>query len=309
MQLTSRDLQVLRHLALMRYLDRVQIQRLEFGGAATSNAKRRLTLLYHHGFVGRRLLRSDQPHVSPLSLYFIERHGERALRDASVDVSSTAAPSRRAEPEPYFLRHMLETNDVWIAALLSAQRNAFTLSWHDEVALRRVLTGVRLGRRGEAAYMLAPIPDGYAQLRTGGLDLSFAVELDRGTCEEKRARKKFAAYGRFHAAGGVDPGRHAASRSASLSAERLFTAGLRVLFIASGRDAGAERARERRLLRWCEDEAGGSLFWCTTLSKAREHDFFTSPIWDVAGHAGVRSLVDSSGPPPPPRITQPPRIL
>src|ERR1700674_1831426 len=214
MRLTSRDLRVLRHLALMRYLDREQIQRLEFGSAATSNAKRRLTLLYHHGFVGRRLLRSDHPHGSPLSLYFIERRGERALRDASVNVSITASPSRRTEPEPYFLRHMLETNDVWIAALLSSQRNNLILSWHDEVALRRALTGARVGLRGAAAYALAPIPDGYAQLRTGGLDLSFAVELDRGTVEEKRARKKFTLYGRFHDAGGVNLRPRATSRRA-----------------------------------------------------------------------------------------------
>lgn len=305
MRLTQRDLQVLIHVARMRYLDRDQVQRIEFGGRATSNVKRRLTVLYHNSLIGRRLLATADAHGSPRSLYYIERAGERALRDAALGVPHPDGKARESQAEPFFMRHLLETNDVWIAALLSARKHGVPLTWHDELELRRALTGVRLGQRANAAFMLAPIPDGYARLQVQGVELSFAIELDRGSTEERRARKKYVGYGRFHAA--IADGRRIAtpSRRSSLAADDLFAPGMRVLFVASGRDASAELARKDRLLAWCEQEAGGSLFWLTTLSAVRENDLFTAPIWDVAGNTGRRSLIDSAQLAPPPRLVAP----
>ena len=133
-------------------------------------------------------------------------------------------------------------------------------------------------------------------MQINGARLSFAVEMDRSHTEEARMKKKFAAYGLFHiaAADGVHPG--PPSRRTTLSARDLFAAGVRVLIVVSGRDPAAELARKRRLLRWCREESGGSLFWCATLGDVRAHDFFTAPIWDVPGVAGRQRLIVSSAP-------------
>ena len=97
--------------------------------------------------------------------------------------------------------------------------------------------------------MLAPIPDGYAQLRTGSLAPSFALSSSTGirSRSEELGKRKFGLYGRFHDADGVNLRQQAASGDTSLSAERLFTTGLRVLFVVSGRNADAADARKRRL--------------------------------------------------------------
>ena len=95
MRLTERDLRVLGYLAQMRYLHMDQVRRVAFDGHATSNVRRRLTVLYHNAFVGRRLLRTNQPHGSPLALYYLERPGERALRDAGVRIVAPGTKARR----------------------------------------------------------------------------------------------------------------------------------------------------------------------------------------------------------------------
>jgi hypothetical protein len=277
MRLTSRDIRILQHLRDMRYLHRGQIQRLEFDGRAESNVKRRLTLAYHAGLVGRRLLPSERPYGSPLALYYLERAGQSKLREVRP-LPDSAHRRRRYEEREFFLRHLIDTNDVRIAALLSAQSHGLSLAWSDELTLRRRLTGQRLPIRTEGERLLAPIADGFLALDVAGVRMSFAVELDRATVEERRSRRKLNAYGRFHE---VDPDLPGS----------FFRPGLRVLYVVSHDVANEAARRERQLQDWCAIEGGGTLFWFTSLERVRSHDFFLGRIWSVIGRPGRHALI------------------
>jgi hypothetical protein len=56
MQLTARDIRLVRWVHEMRFLTREQIQRLEFTPSTVSYCKRRLALLFHHGYLDRKFV-------------------------------------------------------------------------------------------------------------------------------------------------------------------------------------------------------------------------------------------------------------
>src|SRR5688572_9440667 len=53
MQITARDIRIVRAVYEMRFLTREQIQVLEFTPSTASYCKRRLSLLFYHGFLDR----------------------------------------------------------------------------------------------------------------------------------------------------------------------------------------------------------------------------------------------------------------
>jgi len=93
---------------------------------------------------------------------------------------------RDNDRELYFLSHTLATNDVRVAATVAARHAAYELTWTSEQALRARTMRDLIADPKHPGEHLAVIPDGYFQLAADGRPLGFAVELDRGTVEEKR---------------------------------------------------------------------------------------------------------------------------
>ena len=74
-QLTERDIRMLERLYLLRLLDQQQLQRLEFTTGGASACKRRLTLLFHGGYVDRRYAPRTVPYGAPRAAYCLDRRG------------------------------------------------------------------------------------------------------------------------------------------------------------------------------------------------------------------------------------------
>lgn len=287
-RLTDRDLRVLGLLHNLRLLDRPQIQRLEFTPAGTSSCKRRLTLLYHHGFVDRRYAAINTPFGAARSAYCLDRRGVDALAEhLGRDVRDLDWRRDDMQRDALFLAHLLDTNDVYVS-LRDACAASMSLDWLSERALRRDLTGAKLPRGTRPADGdLVPIPDAYATV-TAGATYTFSIELDRGTVEEKRVRHKIVAYGEW-----VSSGAYAAHLPAPAP---------RVLFVVSGTNSAP---RVERLLRWCEGEGGRSLFWFAEHADVVSADILRDPIWTVAGGSVPQRLLDSvrvAGPRTLPRV-------
>jgi hypothetical protein len=275
-RLTERDLHILGHLHDLRLLDRPQIQRLEFTPAGASACKRRLTLLYHHGYVDRRYAAINAPFGAARSAYCLDRLGADALAaHRGKDVRDLDWRRDDMQRDALFLAHLLDTNDVYIS-LRSACTGSMSLDWLTERALRRELTGVKLPSGARPADVdLVPIPDAYATV-VAGSSYAFAIELDRGTVEEKRVRQKIVAYGEWVGSG--------AYRT------HVSPAAPRVLFIvAKGTNSAA---RVERLVRWCEAEGGRSLFWFAEHADLVRADILRDPIWTVAGDGVPQRLLD-----------------
>lgn len=278
-RVTDRDLRVLQHLYDLRLLSREQIQRLEFTPAGDSSCKRRLTLLYHHGYIDRRYAAINAPFGSARSAYCLDRVGIAALAvHLAKDVRDLDWRHDDMKRDALFLAHLLDTNDVYVS-LRHACSGPAALSWLSERALRKVLTGVKLPRGSRSSEGdLVPIPDAYATLTlTPDQTYTFAIELDRGTVEEKRIRQKMIAYGEWVSSGAF--------------VAHLPGPSPRVLFIVA---AGVNSpARVERLIRWCEAEGGRSLFWFSEHAEIVRADIVREPLWAVAGNSVRQPLLDA----------------
>ena len=136
MQLTERDQDILSLAQDYRFVTREQVQALLFTPAATSACKRRLTLLFHNGYLGRQLLPLRSAFGANRAVYFIDKRGAAVL-----DLLEKTGPAdavwraRQHFREELFLRHLVASNDVRVAVSLAAQRQELGLEWTDERTL------------------------------------------------------------------------------------------------------------------------------------------------------------------------------
>ena len=285
MTLTDRDEEIIQWVAQLRFASQDQIQRLLFSPAAASACKRRLSLLYHNGYLDRRYLPLRSAFGSARALYCLDRRGYDLLtfRYPEAHWHWRAKDNDR---ELYFLEHFAATNDVRVCFTLAARSESFELQWTDERTLRAAV-GRRTGRpmpgpdagnlRSEQNNPPA-IPDGAFTLVDEDFSWGFAVELDRGNVEEKPFRQKIDALLSYWRSGDY---------KASLGERQL-----RVLFVTT--PTGRDPKRLERMKQWTERQGGKGLFWFTTSTALRPTTALWEPIWLVAGRDGRYPLFRSS---------------
>jgi hypothetical protein len=254
-------------------LTRQQIQRLEFTPTTTSTCKRRLTLLYHNGYIGRVALPIRNSYGAARAIYILERPGLRALIHSGL-IETCPGWGRFREPGELFLHHRIAIADVRVAFTRAADARRYTLTWWDERELRRRRT-FDWRPQQDAVHLL---PDGFFMLSTESAADGFAVEVDRATVAMEKMRARYLAYAHF------------ASRAGSHGA--LPCASFRVLTVVAAPD---RRDRLAQLKRACEDIGGRSLFWFLDLAQWADGDVLGEACWAVAGDDCMRRLPLSTG--------------
>lgn len=273
MQLTARDIRIVQWVYEMRFLTREQVQRLEFAPSTASYCKRRLALLFHHGYLDRKFIPAPGSFGSTRAIYVLAARGARLVaHELKADIDWRPRDTVR---ELYFLQHSLAINDFRIHVILAAQRRGLLLDWVNERTLRRRGMKDHVADPKYSGEKLAIVPDGYLRLTHSDRTAAFALELDRATVEEKPFKAKVRAYGEWKVSGAYR--------------RRHGIDSLRVLFAIAPNDRDPHRLA--RVKRWCEAESGRSLFWFAHMSDLNEHTVFTEPIWNVAGRDGRYSLL------------------
>lgn len=290
MQLTARDLAILNGLYTCRALTTPQIQRWFFQAApdtlrgATVRCQARLKLLFHHGYVARdeqpvRLAEGRRPLV-----YFLDRRGADTLA-GMLHVKRTELDWRPqdilAGASHLFLTHLLKTNDVRIALELAATAGGCALMrWLDERMLRRaqmkdlvVITDPH-GRRRQ----IAVVPDSYFAVSQGETAYHQFLEIDLHTTTGLSQRddhrdwaRRVQAYVTYHQTGKYQARYHAEN--------------FRVLTVTT------DHQRLAHLKTITEQAGGRARFWFTTLASISPETVLSTPIWQVAGRAGLLPLL------------------
>ena len=290
MTLTERDQRIISWVYKMRFLTREQVQRLEFSETTESYAKRRLMLLYQHGYLDRRPLLMHTAFGSSKPLYCLDSKGADWLAYAwKMERSELAWKPRDTEVSDYFMRHLLETNDFRISVTLAGQSKGWSMEWIDEATLKSTEMKDYVTDPGQGGEV-AVIPDGYFSLQDIPVQgtprrASFALELDRGNMEPRPWKRKVRAYITWWTTGQYQA--------------RYQTQSLRVLTVVSAarraRDQGHEEelieAHVEKLLSWTEEAGGERMFWFTAAHQADEETVFDKPIWRIATVPGRHSLI------------------
>ena len=276
MQLTARDEHIVRWVYELRFATQEQLQLLLFTPSTTSSCKRRLTLLYHNGYLDRRLIPLRSRFGANRAAYCVDRRGAELLAFLAKTGTPIAWRPRDNDRELYFLEHTLASNQVRICATLAARALGLDLVWTDERTLKSRTMRDLIKDPKHPDARLAVIPDGYFQLAAGETPLGFAVELDRSTVEEKPFKAKVRALGEWKVTGAYR--------------RRFGTDSLRVLFVVAS--TARDPHRLRRIKAWTEAEGGGNLFWFSDLASLRPESIFHGTVWQVAGRGGSFALLD-----------------
>jgi hypothetical protein len=282
MTLTSRDMDVLRHLYSFRLMTREQIERLDFRPAngqshptKTSICCKRLKFLYQHGYVDRIPTPVRPGAWAWRPVYRLSRKGaeliaaERGTTIAQLSYwgKNDDQDHRTSQASLLFLEHALKINDVRIAVGQAAAENGYQLEkWIDEAQLKsqEMKDYVALASEPGRSVRVAVVPDAYFVLHLGNRRAHFFLELDRATMSNPRWKTRIRAYLTYIRSGKYQ--------------ERYQTNSLRILTVTT------TAQRMDNLRRTTSQAGGGDLFWFSILDQITASQVFSSPVWHLAGH-------------------------
>ena len=192
-----RQVQVLRLLRAHRFMDVAQMHQVVFAPVSRRACQRCLTTLFTQGLVERA-----RPAAGGLGggsrgyVYGLSAKGAEVL--AHIDDAPRAQIPYVRDPEAFTLqraRHQLAVNRCFIALwqALEAAAGYRLVRWNSDPHLR-----MRYGSNGR---MHVIHPDGLAQVRSPAGDHWLFFEIDRGTEELRRIKRKVHRYVRFWRSG------------------------------------------------------------------------------------------------------------
>lgn len=259
-------------LALARYwyLTARQCTRLLYAEGSLTRVQTLLKELADGGYVQRLFLPRPTPHGRVPAVYTLGRLGRAHLDALGMETPARLRPSDEREHRYLFLAHTLAVNDCLIALELLSRRVpqiAIQQMLHERTLRHRPITVTDPDGRHASV-----IPDGWLDLRVilpGSTDrYCIALELDRGTTEQRAFRRKIARW----VAAADGPYQHAF--------------GTDLLTVAIVATPGEGRATEIR--RWIAAELASLhrqeqavLFLVTAVDAAvvDPASFFTGPVW------------------------------
>lgn len=274
---------ILRAVNRYPYLTAVQVTRLcGYSARSLTYVQTKLKALSVPGYLLARRAGNERVAGSAPLLYALHRKGRAYLAQLGIAVQAPIKPTELTTLKTMHLAHTKELNDVLIAAeLLTRTVPQITLAQLiHERALKRQPFRVAL----PDGTTQPVIPDAWLDLQVGTHTqrrrFPLAVELDRGTTEERTWRRKVAGLLRW-ARGPYQ--------------ERFQTRSLTVAVVAT---VGTRRHDELR--RWTEKEltaqqaAGeGDLFRFTSCQPERINpaELFLQPVWRTPFSDRAHALV------------------
>ena len=189
--LGPKDEAVLRALARYSYLTGRQVCRLLYSSGSLTYVQSKLKKLERLGYCRRIWLPKRGPFGSAPGVYTLARGGINHLKGMGIDFNQRFRPSEQESRSFLFLTHTLELNDFLISAELLGR-------WAPEFKLAAVLHERQLKQhpvfvKDGDRKRVAVIPDAWLDLRIQGtFQVCIAVELDRGTEEQRKWRRKVA---------------------------------------------------------------------------------------------------------------------
>jgi len=291
-QLTQRDIELIQAVHKYRVLHRGQISDMFFAGVNDegSSARRRLNLLYQHGYLERIPRFISPPLNNPGPAYRLAQRGAVLLAEhAGVPLAEFNYWGRSEDKDSHigkighaYLEHNLVLSDIRLWLEEQAMKAGFMIeTWLDYFDLHSTWKTERV-----AIQLTTQVPfediaiaaDGYFVLLTEQGRGHFFVEFDRGTeTIGKQWKRKVLAYmaylrsGKFHQRYKVDP-----------------QTGFRVLTIASSmkRAENLHKAAQNY-----GDPNLASLFMFTGWPELRRGTL-SSPVWLRSGINGSNRLVE-----------------
>lgn len=289
-QLTPRDIEILRHIARHRFLRSSHITSLVEG--SRQQLLRRLGLLYHHGYVERPRCQIDYYHAggSRHMAYGLAKRGVATLRRFDGASSHrTLCGFSAGTVKRLFLDHALSVSDVMVAVELTCRQHGVKLLTEAELVSpdknppRRYLfrwhislaNGEKVGVIPDNAFALEWVDENNQTQRA-----NYLLEVDRGNMpmtrqgfQQSSIQRKLLAY--------------EATWTHDLHRTRFGFNRFRVLFVTTTPERAENLAEAARQL-----ERGHGLFLFTDLQVLLEADYLLTHPWRTTQNAVHTTLLE-----------------
>lgn len=200
-RISKADEAILRVINRFHYMTAAQISRLLYPNCNDNNrySQRRLRVLNENGYLLRLRELPTPRYGSAPHIFTLSQKGRKYITSLGISVPYYFRPSEEKEKafNNPFIEHTLQTIDILIAAhSLCRQYKVTCPDMLSERELKHQVVRVKIpgSFNGQSEKSVAVIPDAWFQLKVkGSPTVSIALELDRGTEEQKRWKAKVTA--------------------------------------------------------------------------------------------------------------------
>jgi hypothetical protein len=265
LQLTQRDIDILKAVSDYRILTAYQIGKLFF--SSLHKARKRLFRLWQHHFLDRRFQPVRLGEGASQVLYTLSRTGAQLLATRNGTTTGGRAPVPfTSRGSALYVDHTLKLNDFRVALMMACNNRSDTklLFWKQGNSIKQTVNFVN-GVGQKTLHRVTVLADGFFGIEHNGMRRNYFVEIDRGTIGNRRMLTRMKGY--YHL---------------WLQRQRLHqlqTNSFRVLVVTTSTARMENLIRTARQVR--NGNGGANLFWFTTFNQydLGQPQSILAPIW------------------------------
>ena len=272
MRLTDRDKRIIEAVYQLRFLTRDQIKKLEFEEGSMTACQRRLSLLFHNGYLSAIQKPIPIGYGSSKRVYCLSKkgadlishlYGEKEAREINWN-------KKRNQVENFFIEHTLAINNVRIAFLKAVlETEDYDLFWFNEKEVKAWKE--KIDDPENSGKTIAITPDAFLYLLGQEKKAYYFLEVDRATESNRRWQDKIRGYVEY-----VKSGKYQA---------RFKTSALRVLTITTSKE------RMANLIKTTQSVENAYFFLFATFDQIKERNIVFDPIWQSMDKKDLTSLL------------------
>lgn len=271
MRLTDRDKRIVQWIYQFRFLTRDQIKLLEFSKGSMTACQRRLSLLFHNGYLSAIQKPVLNAYGSSKRAYCLSKKGKELISftNDGKETADIKWNEKSNKIEFYFLEHILAINDVRIAFTNAALNSDYEVNWIPEWEIKAMKEKVN---DPENSGKTLPItPDSFFALTGKDKKACYFLEVDRATESNRRWRDKIRGYVEY-----VNSGSYY---------EKFKSKALRVLTVTTTPE------RMANLINTTKTVDNAYFFLFTTFSEVQENNPIFGNTWQSTEKEGLISLL------------------
>jgi len=272
MRLTDRDKRIVEAVYQLRFLTRDQIKKLEFEKGSMTACQRRLSLLYHNGYLSAVHKLVPTGYGSSKRAYCLSKKGAALISHlyGEKEARQIKWNEKHNRVETFFIEHTLAINDVRIAFLKAVlETDDYNLFWFNEQEVKAWKE--KIDDPEKSGKTLPITPDSFLYLLGKDKKAYFFLEVDRATESNRRWRDKIRGYVEY-----VKSGKYQ---------ERFQTSALRVLTVTTSKE------RMANLIKTTQSVENAYFFLFATFDQIKDKNIIFNPVWGSAEKGDLKSLL------------------
>ena len=272
MRLTDRDKSIVEAVYRMRFLTSEQIKYWHFEEGSITACRRRLSFLFHNGYLADASKPKSAGYGSSKRIYCLSKKGATLISHlfGEQEAKKIKWSEKQNKVELFFIEHTLAINDIWIAFSKAVVATSnYDLIWFKESEVKSWKE--KVDDPENSGKTLAITPDAFLSLTGNNKKANYFLEVDRATESNRRWRDKVRGYveyvlsRRYH--------------------DKFKSESLRILTVTTSPERLANLVKTTKSV----DRADFFLF--TTFEQVKNNNVLFDNIWQDSVKKGLTKLV------------------